>query len=318
MNTNILEQLTFPFHPSVIFWKPGSLNKERTKALAMAYATLRAYQDRLDEVCGLEWAVSYTPWGDRLICHLTIAGVTRSSTGEPDEQAERSEFAGTAAEAQAFKRACSMFTLGRYLYHLPTFWMDYDATSKQLTDQAKAKLSGIIAQHYTRALGEQNQKRNAEMNQQSDPEPDKSGGLQHADQGQTPPVTASVRLPFDYAQGGERSAEAHPRSAKVSDAPPQDTDQGQTTSENVSCALAMAALNAKGAVAFAKHWESAQNWLVERYTAKATPDLIRHSLVDLSSAELEALLAGLGTNTRYYVQEWHKQRKVVAKTNQPK
>ncbi len=289
MNNNILEQLSQPFHPSVIFWKPGSLNKERTKALAMAYATLRAYQDRLDEVCGMAWAVSYTPWGDKIICNLTIAGITRSSTGEPDEQAERSEFAGTAAEAQAFKRACSMFTLGRYLYHLPTLWMEYDHTAKQFTDQAKAKLSGVIAQHYTGAMGAQNKKRNAEMSQPSDPEPEQATTQPATSQTQPLPVAVSP------------------------DAAPQDA-----TSENVSCALSLAALNAKGAVAFAKHWESAKNWLAERYTAKATPDMIRHSLVDLTGAELEALLAGFAANGRYYVREWHKHRKVVAKTNQPK
>jgi len=34
--------------------------------------------------------------------------------------------AGTAAEAQAFKRACSCFGLGRYLYHFTGTWVDLD------------------------------------------------------------------------------------------------------------------------------------------------------------------------------------------------
>ena len=76
------------------------------------------YQNRLDEVCGLAWSVTYTPWGERVICHLTINGITRSSTGEADSNAEKSEIAGTAAEAQAFKRACSMFGLGRCASHV--------------------------------------------------------------------------------------------------------------------------------------------------------------------------------------------------------
>ncbi len=116
----ILQELRKPFHPSHVTWKPGSVNKEQTKALALAYADLRAYQNRLDEICGIDWSVTYTPWGDRIVCHLTIQGITRSSTGEPDSQSERSEIAGTSAEAQAFKRACAMFGLGRYLYQLPT------------------------------------------------------------------------------------------------------------------------------------------------------------------------------------------------------
>jgi len=48
-------------------------------------------------------------------CELTIFGLgSHSATGE--EWADNDN-AGTAAEAQAFKRACSCFGLGRYLYH---------------------------------------------------------------------------------------------------------------------------------------------------------------------------------------------------------
>jgi len=147
-----LQELKKPFHPSHITWKPGVMSKDQTRALALPYADLRAYQNRLDEVCGMDWAVTYTPWGERLVCNLTIHGVTRSSTGEADSQAERSEISGTAAEAQAFKRACTMFGLGRYLYQLPSVWVDYDVTTKQFTAQAKAKLEGVIVLHYQRAM----------------------------------------------------------------------------------------------------------------------------------------------------------------------
>lgn len=158
MKTNpmneILRELSKPFHPSHVTWKPGSINKEQTKALALAYADLRAYQNRLDEVLGLDWSVTYTPWGDdRIVCHLTIAGITRSSTGEADSQSERSEIAGTSAEAQAFKRACAMFSLGRYLYQLPTVWVEYDGQSKSFSDRAKARLEGLVVQHYNRVMG---------------------------------------------------------------------------------------------------------------------------------------------------------------------
>lgn len=147
----ILEQLRKPFHPSHVTWKPGSVNKDGTKALALAYADLRAYMRRLDEVCGMAWSVTYTPWGERIVCHLTIDGVTRSSTGESDSQSERSEIGGTSAEAQAFKRACAMFGVGRYLYELPTVWVEYD---KGFTDRAKARLEGVIVQHYQRVMDE--------------------------------------------------------------------------------------------------------------------------------------------------------------------
>lgn len=146
----VLDELRKPFHPSHITWKPGAVKGDR--ALALAYADLRAYMNRLDEVCGTNWSVAYEPWGeDRIICRLTIMGVTRSSTGETTNEAERSEIGGTVAEAQAFKRASAMFGLGRYLYNLPTGWADFDPASKRFTDKAKARLTGILVQHYRRA-----------------------------------------------------------------------------------------------------------------------------------------------------------------------
>lgn len=154
----LLDELKKPFHPSVITWKPGATTKAGDKCLAMAYADLRAYQNRLDEVCGMDWSVTFTPWGDRVICHLTILGVTRSSTGEPDAQSERSEIAGTATEAQAFKRAAAMFGLGRYLYGLPAIWVEYDKERRQIADVGKAKLEKAISSHYQRETGNAGQR----------------------------------------------------------------------------------------------------------------------------------------------------------------
>lgn len=153
MKNEMLTKLAAPFHPSNVTWKPGMV--KNNKALALAYADPRAYQNRLDEVCGMDWSVSFTPWGDRIICHLTIDGITRSSTGEADSQSERSEIAGTAAEAQAFKRACAMFGLGRYLYNLPTLWVEYDEKARGFSENGKARLHSIVAQHYQRWMNGQ-------------------------------------------------------------------------------------------------------------------------------------------------------------------
>jgi hypothetical protein len=150
--SEILKELSAPFHPSRITWKPQAMTKDKAKAMAAAYADLRAYQDRLDTVCGLDWSVSYTGWGDRIICHLTVSGITRSSTGESDAQAEKNDIAGTAAEAQAFKRACAMFGLGRYLYNLPTMWVEFDSEHGRFTANAMSRLNGIVSQHYQRYL----------------------------------------------------------------------------------------------------------------------------------------------------------------------
>ena len=76
-------------------------------------------------------------------CKVTIYGLgTHAGLGE--EWADNDN-AGTAAEAQAFKRACSCFGLGRYLYDLEGQWVDLDEKKRpletpRLPDWARPKL----------------------------------------------------------------------------------------------------------------------------------------------------------------------------------
>src|SRR5580704_11912882 len=56
-------------------------------------------------------------------CARLTQGGSHSATGE--EWAD-DDNAATAAEAQSFKRACSCFGLGRYLYYFTGTWVDLD------------------------------------------------------------------------------------------------------------------------------------------------------------------------------------------------
>lgn len=129
--TILQKELAKPFPGEAIFWRAGAQSRDKKRAQALAYAEARVYEDRLNEVCSSNWSVSFKPWGDnRIICELSIYGVSRASTGE-----ENDSFApGTAAEAQAFKRACSKFGLGRYLYDIPIQWVDFDAEKGRLLE----------------------------------------------------------------------------------------------------------------------------------------------------------------------------------------
>lgn len=172
MTTDLLTKLAEPFEPSAITWKPGASTKDGTKCMAMAYADLRAYQERLDAVCGLEWAVEYTPWGDRrIIARLTIAGMTRCSTGEMDAQDEKNNMGGTVAEAQAFKRAASMFGLGRYLYDLPSAWVEFDAAAKRISRAGEAELDKRYRDWYARKVAARNTARAAAAPRSAPPQP---------------------------------------------------------------------------------------------------------------------------------------------------
>ncbi len=136
---DLSEKLAEPFSAAAVYWRAGSVSRDKKRAQALPYAEPRVYEDRLNALCPGLWSVSFRPWGEtRIICELTLGAQdesgslsfsTRASTGEEGEGG----FApGTAAEAQAFKRACSKFGLGRYLYDVPINWVDYDETTRRL------------------------------------------------------------------------------------------------------------------------------------------------------------------------------------------
>lgn len=129
--TELTRALAEPFDESQIKYRAGAISRDKTKALALAYADCRTYEDRLNALLPGAWDVHFEAWGDnRIICRLSIHGVVRSSTGEASDSPN--DVKGTAAEAQSFRRACSKFGLGRFLYAREPRWMPYDAARKQL------------------------------------------------------------------------------------------------------------------------------------------------------------------------------------------
>jgi len=148
MNTvdwhDLIAQLSEPFPADQIKWRAGATNRDKTKAIALPYAEPRAYEDRLNTICPGHWHVDFQPWGDnRIICRLTIHNLTRSSTGEAGDA--NPDIAGTSAEAQAFKRACSKYGLGRYLYDQPNNWVDYDAKTRRLLNTPSLNTTAPVA-----------------------------------------------------------------------------------------------------------------------------------------------------------------------------
>ena len=136
----VVAELEVPFDPSVIEWRATNTNKDKTRGQIIPYADQRAYTDRLNSLfTPAGWTRRYNVHSsanferskDKKIvakvfvtCELTIFGIgSHSATGE--EWAD-DENAGTAAEAQAFKRACACFGLGRYLYYFSGVWVDLD------------------------------------------------------------------------------------------------------------------------------------------------------------------------------------------------
>ena len=153
----VLARLAEPFAAEVISWKPQVVtwkDPENPKAKGAAYADPRAYSDRLNELFGPEgWTREYTVTVatglDRVVTKkggetqttpnqgkvFVVAKVTVHSLGTHVGTGESwidDDNAMTSAEAQAFKRACVCFGLGRYLYDLPeTAWLPIDKFSRQ-------------------------------------------------------------------------------------------------------------------------------------------------------------------------------------------
>lgn len=140
-----------PFEPREIKWRVTNTTSDRRRGQVIAYADPRAYTDRLNALFTVRgWTREYSIQviqnfermergnsGTRIsgkvvvACKLTIDGLGAHS-GLGEEWADN-ENAATAAEAQAFKRACACFGLGRYLYDLAGSWVNLDEKRQPLS-----------------------------------------------------------------------------------------------------------------------------------------------------------------------------------------
>ena len=143
--------LEVPFDPLIVEWRVTNTSKGEVngsvQGQVIPYADQRAYTDRLNALFSpAGWTRKYAVHTsanfqrDRdqkttakvfVTCDLTIFGIgSHSATGE--EWAD-DENAVTAAEAQAFKRSCACFGLGRYLYYFTGTWVDLDDRKRPKT-----------------------------------------------------------------------------------------------------------------------------------------------------------------------------------------
>jgi hypothetical protein len=141
--SDILAQLEAPFATSEIKWRVTHTSRDGKKGAIIPFADPRAYTDRLNKVfTPAGWTRQYIvttvsnisrmvtrdktiQTGKILVtCIVTIPGVG-THTGSGEEWADN-ENAMTSAEAQAFKRACSCFGLGRYFYDVREQWVELD------------------------------------------------------------------------------------------------------------------------------------------------------------------------------------------------
>jgi len=144
----LIAELEVPFQPAQVEWRVMALGQDGRRGLIMPYADQRAYIDRLNEIfTPAGWTRKYTVTTSSnferdddkklvakvfVTCDLTIHGIgSHSATGE---EWTDDDHAGTSAEAQAFKRACACFGLGRYLYYFTETWVDLNERQQLLEE----------------------------------------------------------------------------------------------------------------------------------------------------------------------------------------
>lgn len=127
-----IEELKKPFPVNAISWRIGQKSKTKPKAMMLCYIDARDVMDRLDEVCGSNWSDDYKEVKGRIVCTITIDGVSRSDgAGDTDFEGEKGGL------SDAFKRAAVKWGIGRYLYNASDYntWIDTkDADGKDIPD----------------------------------------------------------------------------------------------------------------------------------------------------------------------------------------
>jgi hypothetical protein len=130
----IEKALAAPFEASEVKSKPAVVQGNR--ALALFYVDARVIQDRLDEVLGVTgWQDDYECLPDgSVICRLKIRfgseWFTKVDVGSPSEQPDGGDRL-KAAFSDSLKRCAVKYGIGRYLYRIPSQWVDYDPAKRQ-------------------------------------------------------------------------------------------------------------------------------------------------------------------------------------------
>ena len=142
-----LKRLFAPFSPVSVSWRIGSTNQDKTKGMALAYIDARDVMERLDEVCGPGgWQCRYSHTATKTVCDIAIKidgeWVWKADgAGDSDVEAEKG------ALSDAFKRAAVKWGIGRYLYALPSPWVQIVQKGRSyiIPDHEKARLADLLA-----------------------------------------------------------------------------------------------------------------------------------------------------------------------------
>lgn len=127
----LFDALKAPFAPDAVSWRVGSTTGDKKKGMALAFIDARDVMDRLDAVVGpAGWERRHPHVEKTTTCELTLilpdgTRVTKSDgAGDTDVEAEKGSL------SDSFKRAAVNWGIGRYLYDLPSPWVELEAAGR--------------------------------------------------------------------------------------------------------------------------------------------------------------------------------------------
>lgn len=133
----LAQKLECPFPPAAVSWRIGRKSKDGKKAALLAYIDARDVMERLDRACGFaNWQNRYNlADGGLLVCEIGIRvdgeWLWRANgAGDTQVEAEKGKC------SDAFKRAAVVWGVGRYLYGLPSPYVEIDEYGKWAKDPA--------------------------------------------------------------------------------------------------------------------------------------------------------------------------------------
>lgn len=138
---NLKEQLEKPFLDDELEFRVGAINSDKTKGLALAYIQARAIQNRLDEVVGIEnWRVSYKEINGGFLAKLELK-INNEWIAKEDGANVTDYEAIKGGISSAFKRAASVWGIGRYLYEIESQWLPIEQKGKVYIFKETPKLN---------------------------------------------------------------------------------------------------------------------------------------------------------------------------------
>jgi hypothetical protein len=138
---DIGDRIAAPFYANEVEWKIQSTTKDKKRALIVPYIKARALMQRLDDAVGFSnWTDSYIEVSGGFNCGLALfidgRWVTKNDASETvvmttyDDGQKRTIESLKGTYTNAFKRACTTWGIGRYLYDIPRRWVPIDEKGK--------------------------------------------------------------------------------------------------------------------------------------------------------------------------------------------